>query len=149
MKFLPLDKAITESYQSIDRLKADCKGARQIGLISLGEICLYVRKPLKTYYISYSDIKRAYRRVLLVPAKMCCASGDLPVESLVLHSETGEIANVTLPGTKAAQILIEEIKKKAPMADFTCPEKPKEPKQPGKSEKSQQAHKSKNKSTEV
>ena len=140
MKFIPLDE-ITSDLNA-GQLETDCKNAHQIGSISLGQHCLYLKKLFKTYYIPYSKITRAYRRVFLVPAKMCCASGNLEVQSIVLESSKGEIANVNLPGEKAVQILMEELKEKAPAAEYTCPEKPIEHK-PGKSEKSKQAHKSK------
>ena len=146
MRFIPLDE-ITSDLNS-NQLKTDFKSAHQIGSIGLGENCLYLKKLFKTYYIPYSKITRAYRRVFLVPAQMCCASGKLEVQSIVIESAKGELVNVNLPGERAVQILMEELKEKAPAAEYTCPEKPIEHK-PGKSGKSQQAHKSKERKTEV
>jgi len=143
MRFIPLDE-ITEDTLTDSELKADCKTGHEIGSVCLGQLCLYVKKILKTYYIPYSKIKRAYRRIFLVPAQMCCASGKLEVESIVIESAKGEIANVNLPGARAGEILLEELKTKAPDAEYSCPEKTIEHK-PGKSEKSKQAHKSKKK----
>lgn len=153
MKFIPLDEISEDSsleVQSADKqLKTDLQGARQIGAICLGNDCLFIKKVLKTYYIPYSKITRAYRRVFLVPAKMCCASGNLEVQSVVIETAAkGEVANVNLPGERAVEILLQELKSRAPSAEYVCPEKP-IIRTPGKSEKSQQAHKSKQSKGEV
>lgn len=137
MKFYPIEEPIEDT----NLLAQEYKNGREIGVIKLGETCLFFRKTLKTYYIQYKNLARAYRRVLLVPAKMCCASGDLPVENLVIHnSKDKEIAVISVPGAKAGIILLEEIKKRAENTILVCPEKPKKP---GKSEKSKQANKAK------
>jgi len=140
MKFYPLDSEVPEK----DNLVSDLKNGHEIGVITLGDKCLFFKRYLKTFYIPYTDLKRAYRRVLLVPAKMCCASGELPVESLVIHnSKDEEVAVVSVPGGNAPAILLKEIGEKSADTITVCPPKPAEPKKPGKSAKSQQAHKNK------
>lgn len=140
MKFYQLDSVVPEK----ESLISDYKNGHDIGIITLGEKCLFFKRYFKVFYIPYSDLKRAYRRVLLVPAKMCCASGDLPVESLVIHnSKDEEIAVVSVPGGNAGPLLIKELGEKSPDTITVCPPKPAEPKKPGKSAKSQQAHKNK------
>lgn len=125
-------------------LAQEYKSGHEIGVIRLGETCLFFKKGFKTYFISYSDLSRVYRRVLLVPAKMCCGSGDLAVENLVIHnSKDEEVAVIRMPGEKASKILLEELKQKSPNSIFVCPEKPAPGKKPGKSVKSQQAYKAK------
>lgn len=119
MKFVPLDVKIDD----IKLLKDDFKTAHQIGIVSLGNDYLFIKKVLSTLYIPYSNIKQAYRRVYLVPAKMCCASGNLEVENLVIHNSKKEVAVASIPGKKAAEFLIKELKEKAPHVDFTCPKK--------------------------
>ncbi|MCQ2593128.1 MAG: hypothetical protein MJ188_10145 [Treponema sp.] len=146
MKFISVEDSTETSS-----LAQEYKGAREIGVVRLGETCLFFKKLFRIYFIPYKCLSRAYRRVLLVPAKMCCGSGDLPVENLVIHnSKDEEVAVVSMPGAKAAVILLEELKVKSPETVTVCPEKPKPPKKPGKSEKSLQASKSKSeKSSEV
>ncbi|MCQ2578417.1 MAG: hypothetical protein MJ176_07780 [Treponema sp.] len=140
MKFYSIDNSVEETTT----LSQEYKSAHEIGVIRVGETCLFFKKLLKTYYIKYSNLYRAYRRVLLVPAKMCCGSGDLPVENLVIHnSKDEEIAVISVPGAKAGVLLLEEIKQKSPDTILVCPEKPKAEKLPGKSVKSQQAYKAK------
>lgn len=106
-------------------LEADYKSAREIGIIRLGEDNLFFRRRMKKYYIAYSDIERAFRRVMSVPAKLCCGKGEFIIENLVIYAEGKEVAQIQLPGTKAAKILIEEMKKKAPDTQFSCPEEKK------------------------
>ncbi|MBQ7841348.1 MAG: hypothetical protein IJ390_12825 [Lachnospiraceae bacterium] len=119
MKFNPLLTALSD----VDFLENDYRDAREIGIVRLGESCLFFRKKLKIYYIPYENIERCFRRVMLVPAKMCCGKGDLAVENLVICSGEEEIAQIQIPGTKAAKILMDELKIKAPNADFTRPDK--------------------------
>lgn len=112
---------ITTLTQSQEELLSEYKSAREIGVVRLGETYLFFRKGRRAYYIPYADIRRCFRRVMLVPAKMCCGKGDLPVEHLVIYGDAGELAQVQLPGTRAAKGLIEELKIRIPHAEFTCP----------------------------
>lgn len=93
-------------------LKEEYKSAREIGVIRIGEENLYFRKFWKIYYISYHNIHRCFRRVEDVPMKLCCGKGNMGIEYLVICGEKGELAQIELPGTKAARILIKEIEKR-------------------------------------
>lgn len=117
MKFTPL---LLES-EVPDGLASEYKVARQIGRVSLGELRLFFRAGLKTYFIPYRDVRRCFRRVELIPAKMCCGRGDFEVENLVVCGDTGELAQIQLPGTKAAKILMEELQRRIPEAEFGKP----------------------------
>lgn len=142
MKFYPLEDSVEETKA----LTQEYKSAHEIGVIRVGENCLFFKKAFKIYYIQYKNLARAYRRVLLVPAKMCCGSGEFPIENLVIHnSKDEEIAVISVPGEKAGIMLLEELKQKSPITILVCPEKPKPEKKPGKSAKSQQAYNSKKK----
>ena len=121
MKFYSLIHHTTDDAS----LEADYKNAREIGIIRLGENSLFFRRRMKKYYIAYSDIERAFRRVMSVPAKLCCGKGEFIIENLVIYAEGKEVAQIQLPGTKAAKILIEEMKKKAPGIQFSCPDEKK------------------------
>ena len=118
---VPVDDtaALTDEY----------KEARQIGVIRIGQTCLFFRVRMKTYYIPYSEVTRCFRRVMLVPARMCCGRGDLSIENLVIcggadeNGQEKELAQIELPGDKAAKILMEELKQKMPGIPFVCPPK--------------------------
>ena len=117
MKFHSLTTVITET----DSLEKEYKTGREIGIIRLGESCLFFRRHLKIFYIPYKDINRCFRRVMEVPMKMCCGKGEFQIEHLVICSEDKEIAQIQIPGTKAARVLMEELKGKIPAAKFSLP----------------------------
>ena len=45
---------------------------------------------------------------------MCCANGQLQLENIVLCNKKEELIQIDLPGLKAAEAVIEEIKKNNP-----------------------------------
>ena len=117
MKFHPL----ATPAAAPEVLAAGYKEGRDIGAVHLGAQYLYFRNKLKVYYIPYTDIRRYFRRVLLIPAKMCCGKGDFEVENIVICGEEGELAQIQLPGERAGKILLEELAKRAPHAESGKP----------------------------
>ena len=117
MKFIPL----ASEAEDRDALASEYRSAREIGRVRMGELRLFLRAGMRTYYIPYRDVRRCFRRVQLIPAKMCCGRGDLEVENLVVCGGAGELIQVQLPGTKAAKILMEELKTRIPEAEFGKP----------------------------
>lgn len=113
--------ALSTKMSDMGILQKEYKSARQVGVVRIGESCLYIKRGWKVYYIPYADIRRCFRRVMLVPAKLCCGKGEIPVENLVICTSEGEAAQVQLPGTKAAKALMEALKEKLPEAEFTPP----------------------------
>ena len=118
--------ALTSTSVETNLLKTEYKSGREIGIIRLVESCLFFRRRLKVYYIPYTEMTRAFRRVMSVPAKLCCGKGEFVIENLVIYNKETEVAQIQLPGTKAARILMEELKIKAPEAIFSRPEDKKE-----------------------
>lgn len=112
MKFEPL----TRPSEDGTLLREEHRQAREIGNLRLGQENLYFRSGLKVYYIPYRDIRRYFRRVMRVPAKLCCGKGDFEIENLVICGEKGELAQIQLPGAKAARIVMECMAKLAPDA---------------------------------
>lgn len=118
MKFRPLTTVVNDTAS----LESEYKAAREIGAIRLGELRLYFRNKRKIYYIPYKDVRRCFRRVLLIPARMCCGKGDFELENLVICGEEGELAQIQLPGSRAAVALMEELERLIPEAEFGRPE---------------------------
>ena len=116
MKFYPLTKELPAEV-----VAAGYKEGREIGKARMGGKCLYFRDKLKVYYIPYEDISRVFRRVLLIPAKMCCGRGDFEVENIVICSGEKEMAQIQLPGERAGKIMLEELSKLAPHAEIGKP----------------------------
>ena len=116
MKFYALASELANEV-----LFAGYKEGREIGKARLGAKCLYFRDNLKVYYIPYEDMTRVFRRVLLIPAKMCCGKGDFEVENIVICTEKGEVAQIQLPGERAGKIMLEELSRLAPGAEVGKP----------------------------
>ena len=114
MKFYPVTTAVSDESS----LREDYNGAHEVGALRIGSGSLFFRARFRTYYIPYADIDRCFRRIMMVPAKMCCGRGDFEMESLVVCCGGKEVASVDLPGKKAAQLVIEELKGKLPNAEF-------------------------------
>lgn len=119
MKFYPL----TGESAPGTELKGDYESARVIGGVRIGARRLYLRQGRRVGHIPYADIRRCYRRVLIVPMRMCCGKGDLELENLVIEGDGGELATVRLPGVRAAKAVMEELGKKLPEAALRCPPK--------------------------
>ena len=116
MKF----ESLTSPAADAAALQEEYKQAREIGKLRLGQQHLYIRSGLKSYYLPYADLRRYFRRVMRVPAKMCCGKGDFEIENLVLCGDTGELAQIQLPGAKAARIVMENLAELAPNAASGC-----------------------------
>ena len=117
MKFYPL----VPGAEQPAGLASEYKAARVIGKVRLGELRLFLRAGLRVYYIPYAEVRRCFRRVQLIPAKMCCGRGDFEVENLVVCGDAGELIQVQLPGAKAAKILMKELEERIPEAEFGKP----------------------------
>ena len=123
MKF----EALASVAEGANLLQEEYKQAREIGKLRLGSQCLFVRSGLKAYYIPYCDIRRYFRRVMQVPAKMCCGKGNFEIQSLVICGEGDkELAVIELPGAKAAKIAMDCMAKLAPGAEVGSPKPPHE-----------------------
>lgn len=111
MKFLSINE--NESINA-DTLKAEFEQAHSIGKVYIGTETLFVKKGLKIYYISFSQIYRAFRRVKAVPARICCGNGEIRLEYVVLCDNKNELCEIDLPDEKASTAVIEELSQKAP-----------------------------------
>ena len=112
MKFVSL----TSRTEGKSLLESEYAQAYAVGKLRLGEERLYFRTGLKIYYIPYRDIRRYFRRVTQVPAKLCCGRGNFEIESLVVCDAERELAQIELPGARAAKAVLERLAKLAPDA---------------------------------
>lgn len=90
MNFYSLQQVKATEKQDMEQ---DYKAGRAIGIVRLGKEHLYFRRIRKIYYVPYTDIRRCFRRVMRVPAKLCCGRGDLEVENLVICTDQGKWHN--------------------------------------------------------
>ena len=104
-----------------ESLNVRFKEGHTIGPVTVCEDCLFIKKGMKRYYIAYSEAQKIFRRVRRVHANICCGDGDIEIEYLVIQAEDRELMEVTLPGKKAAQMLMAELRDKVPSLDTTAP----------------------------
>ncbi len=124
MKFTPIYAGkLSESpdKEKTDELTVRFKEGHAIGSVTVADGFLFVKKGLRNYYIEYTDAEKIFRRVRRLHANICCGDGDIEVEHLVIMADGRELMEVTLPDRKAAQMLMNDLKEKAPMLDTTAP----------------------------
>lgn len=110
MKFCPLT-TVTDRHS----LTAEYKSAPEYGNVRLGELHLFLRAGWKRYYIPYRDVRRCFRRVQLIGAPR---GGGFEIENLVICGESGELIQTQTAGKKAAILLMDELQKRIPEAEF-------------------------------
>lgn len=120
MIFCPL----TETVRERKSLRREYRAAKATGVIRPGETCFFFRRGIKIYYVGYSEIMKCFRRVMLISAGG--DNGNMKLETLVIADKEKELAQVQVPGTDAAKLLLDELKVKMPHADFSCPNKTEE-----------------------
>ncbi len=108
--------ALASTEENTEALRAEYRAAQEIGRLRLGIERLYFRFARRVFYIPYTEIYRYFRRVMLVPAKLCCGRGDLAVEHLVICDAGKELAQIELPGSHAAKVVMERMQSLAPNA---------------------------------
>ena len=111
-------------------LRPEFKAGRGIGVITLGERHFFFRRFRTVYYLPYERISRYFRRVETVSTRIGCCTGDVNVENVVIcvqgraSGREREVAQIEMPGRKAALALMEELSRRAPNALSGRPEKP-------------------------
>ena len=116
--------SLTGNKRERSAVSAEYKSAKKIGVVRLGEKCFFFSRWFKVYYVAYEEMTRCFRRVLLIP--VAGGKKNMRLETLVIADQKGELAQIQIPGADAAKTLLEELKAKAPHADFACPDKKEE-----------------------
>lgn len=121
MKLYALDGTPTKEPEMLEEFTS----AREIGALRIGEKNLYFRVRLRQYYIPFGEIRRIFRRVFVVSSNVCCGKGELEVENLVIQGEdqSRDLAQIQMPGTRAAREAVRVLKEKLPEVDFSTPGK--------------------------
>lgn len=118
MRFHPLTPGPAEDAAV---LASEYKAARVLAGVRLGELRLYFRAGLRTWYIPYREVRRVFRRVQLMPTGTRRQKRDVRLESLVICGEAGELAQVQMPGESAAKELMAALEERIPEAEFGKP----------------------------
>lgn len=117
MKFCPLKTAAGDTAG----LAAEYRSAKKTDVFRLGECHVFFRKKMSVYYVSYEEIDRIFRRVLMVPMRVSCCGGEMAVEHIVLCSGGAELAVVMLSDPRTAPSVMEALKERAPHAECGKP----------------------------
>lgn len=117
MMFFPLKNKIAERKI----LRMEYKVAKATGVVRMGQNIFFFRQGLKVYYITYEEVAKCFRRVMVISAG--AEKGNMELETLVIADNERELAQIQLPGAEAAKRLLEELKLKMPHADFSSPNK--------------------------
>ncbi len=113
---------LTDKSKTSDKgLSEEYKAAHSYGVAAIGSDHFFVKKGFSVYYISYSDSERIFRRVRKVNAMMCCENGELEIEYIVVSANGEELIEVQLPGSKAARMMMEELKGVMPEDKLKAP----------------------------
>lgn len=112
------------SQISSDTLKNEIKTGEKTGLIVLGETCFFFKAGFSKYYIPYSEIKRCYKRIKVLPVRnRKTDEKSLQIEYVVLMDFEKEIAEIQLPGNNAADIILKKVVEKNAEIITVCPRK--------------------------
>lgn len=117
MKFCPLKTAADDAAG----LAAEYRSAKKTDVFRLGERHVFFRKKMSAYYVSYGEIDRIFRRVLMVPMRVSCCGGEMAVEHIVLCSSGAELAVVMLSDPRTAPSVMEALKERLPHAECGKP----------------------------
>lgn len=117
MKFCPLKTPAADS----GALAAEYRAAKKMDVFRMGEHHLFFRKKTSACYISYEELDRFFRRVLMVPMRVSCCGGEMAVEHIVLSSGGEELAVVLLADPRMALSVMEALKERAPHAECVKP----------------------------
>lgn len=115
LKFVSLIKA--DNSSNIDPAE-DYKNSTRYAKLSLGKSFLFIKNLFKVYYIEYSEIDNYFRRVALIPTVSFKGKKQLPVEYLVIRNNGNELAQIQLPGKKAAVEICEKMQTLVPNSHF-------------------------------
>lgn len=111
MKFIPLIEGEIITSDGAEALKEEFKAGRTISKITLGTKHFFFKDHLAVKYIAFSNIYRVFRRVKAINMRMCCANGEMQLNSIVVCSAQAELAEIELPTERAAVGVIEHIQK--------------------------------------
>ena len=75
-------------------IQADYDSAEQIDKIRVGKTGVFFRDGLKTRFLAYPEIERAFIRVQETRSRMCCGQANFNYFRLVFVNGGKEIANV-------------------------------------------------------
>lgn len=108
-KFATPDGAVQSA-----ELTADYERARKFDAVRVGKLGVYYRSGLKTVFLAYPTIERAFIRIQEVNGRMCCGSTTFAYYRLVLIRGGKEYAEVMSESESAMDAALAAIHENAP-----------------------------------
>lgn len=108
-KFATPDGAVQSA-----ELTADYERARKFDAVSVGKLGVYYRSGLKTVFLAYPTLERAFIRIQEVNGRMCCGSTTFAYYRLVLIRGGKEYAEVMSESESAMDAALAAIHENAP-----------------------------------
>ena len=108
-KFATPDGAVQSA-----ELTADYERARKLDAVRVGKLGVYYRSGLKTVFLAYPTLERAFIRIQEVNGRMCCGSTTFAYYRLVLIRGGKEYAEVMSESESAMDAVLAAIHENAP-----------------------------------
>lgn len=108
-KFATPDGAVQSA-----ELTADYERARKFDAVRVGKLGVYYRSGLKTVFLAYPTLERAFIRIQEVNGRMCCGNTTFAYYRLVLIRGGKEYAEVMSESESAMDAALAAIHENAP-----------------------------------
>lgn len=108
-KFATPDGAVQSA-----ELTADYESAQKFDAVRVGKLGVYYRSGLKTVFLAYPTLERAFIRIQEVNGRMCCGSTTFAYYRLVLIRGGKEYAEVMSESEQAMDAALAAIHENAP-----------------------------------
>ena len=95
-------------------LTADYESAQKFDAVRIGKLGIYYRSGLKTVFLAYPTLERAFIRIQEVNGRMCCGSTTFAYYRLVLIRSGKEYAEVMSESEQAMDAALAAIHENAP-----------------------------------
>ena len=95
-------------------ITADYESAQKFDSVRVGKLGVYYRSGLKTVFLAYASLERAFIRIQEVNGRMCCGSTTFAYYRLVLIRGGTEYAEVMSESEQAMDAALAAIHENAP-----------------------------------
>lgn len=87
---------VTDTVLEDAALQTDYDAAEALYKVRLGAQCVYFPKRLKSAYIPFSELSRAFLRIETTISRVCCGKAEFRTYRLILCGDGRELAAVEL-----------------------------------------------------
>lgn len=103
-----------EGALSSEELSADYRESEKFDNSRVGKLGVYYRDGLRTKFMAFDALERAFIRIQEVTGRMCCGSVNFTYYRLVLVRDGKEYADILSESEKAMDAALSKIHENAP-----------------------------------